>query len=113
MILTYLYTRDHGQGPEFYDALREMCERLEVPSPVDMLSVWMSESGVKADAHNPRGDASGLNQIMPYIARKIGWDVTDTTLARYRTLTATEQLPLVEKFYKPYRGFLLSIAHIY
>ncbi len=109
----FLYTSDHGGGPEFYDENKAMCYRLGVDDPLDMLGVWMSESGVHANAHNPNGDASGLNQLMPATARGLGWDVADPQLIRYRMLTARQQLVWTEKYYSSYKGRMLSRGHIY
>ncbi len=107
----FVHTQDHT--PEFYAEVKAMCIRLEMTDPLDMLGVWMSESGVRADAHNPHGNASGLNQLMPQTARGLGWDKTDTTLSMYRHLSATAQLPWVEKYYTPYKGRLRSRGHAY
>lgn len=107
------YTLDHGSGPEFYDEQKQLCQQLGT-TPIDMLSVWMSESGVHADAHNPNGHASGLNQLMPSTAKGLGWDVTnDPQLSLYRKLSARAQLDWVKKYYTPYAGKLLTVGHLY
>ena len=71
----------------------------------------MSESGVKATAHNPNGDASGLIQFMPKILVGLGWTSGPDA---FRELSAEEQLPFVEKFFTPYvpKG-LSSAARLY
>jgi Hemopexin/Transglycosylase SLT domain len=42
-------------------------------NPIDLLAVMMSESSVKASAHNPKGHASGLIQFMPATLERLGW----------------------------------------
>lgn len=74
----------------------------------DMLSVMFSESGCRADAWNDnpktlppekRWNASGLIQFMPFILPGVGWFKTH---AEFRQLTATQQLPFVQRYYAPY-----------
>jgi hypothetical protein len=97
---------------DFFTSLAAMAARLGA-SPKDFLAVWYNESGVRATARNKAGNASGIFQIMPAIARGLGWDPQDTDLTRYRLLTATEQLPWAEKYYRPHAGKLGGIAAVY
>ena len=103
-----MLTSDLSDG--FFDGLKDICSRLGC-DPVDLLSVMMSESGVKATAHNPNGDASGLIQFMPDTLKRLGWTAGD---AAFRQLSAEDQLPYVEKYFTPYiaQG-LTSAARIY
>ena len=78
--------------------------------PEDMVRVMYSESGVRADAHNPNGDASGIIQFMPSTLRNVGWA---HTAAAFRRLSGTEQLPFVRRYYRPYKGRLDTLAAIY
>lgn len=102
------FTSDLSDG--FFDTVKEICTRLGC-EPIDLLSVMMSESGVRATAHNPNGGASGLIQFMPNILVGLGW--TDGSEA-FRQLSAEGQLPFVEKFFAPFasRG-LSSAARLY
>ena len=100
-------------SPSFFDAWKAMCARLGA-HPIDLASVCFSESGMRAEAHNPAGHASGLNQLMPATAHGLGWDTAgDPTLTLYRKLSPEGQLPWVERYYSAYKGRLLSIGHIY
>src|SRR5262245_45585647 len=65
-----IFTRDLSDG--FFDKLREVCRNLKC-EPLDLLKVMMSESAVRATAHNPNGHASGLIQIMPDNLPGLGW----------------------------------------
>jgi len=44
---------------------------------IDFAACWMNESGLNPAAQNPHGFASGLNQLMPDTARKLGWRAGD------------------------------------
>lgn len=93
----------------FFVRLHEVGDELEA-RPRDLLSVWFSESGVRASAHNPSGNASGIFQAMPAILVGLGWTAGD---AAYRQLTATEQLEWALRYYRPHRGQLGSIGAVY
>lgn len=95
---------------DFFNNLKDICTRLGC-QPIDLLSVMMSESGVRATAHNPNGDASGLIQFMPNILVNLGWS---NGSAAFRQLSAADQLPYVEKYFSPYvnKG-LTSAARLY
>ncbi len=84
-----------------------------------MLAVMMSESGVRADAHNDgppgapdekRYHASGLIQFMPATLRGLGWTQGH---AAFRKLSAFEQLPFVHNYYAPHRGHLDTVGGLY
>jgi hypothetical protein len=70
----------------------------------------MSESGVRANAHNPHGDASGLIQFMPATLAGHGWRSGHVA---FRTLDATAQLPFVRAYFLPHTGKLVSAAACY
>jgi hypothetical protein len=98
---------------DFFAPFGTMCGRLEC-APVDLLSVAASESRLNPSAHNLRGDASGLWQLMPSTAKGLGWDVTnDPHLAAFRSLSAEAQLPWWERYFSPHRGLLVSAAACY
>lgn len=79
-------------------------------NPVDMLCVMYSESGARATARNPAGNASGLIQFMPATLEGLGWKKGHEA---FRKLSATEQLAYVKKYYAPYKGHLHTIAGLY
>lgn len=94
----------------FFTELKAMCARLGC-HPLDMLKVMFSEGGVRAEAHNPASDASGLIQFIPSTLRGLGW--TDGTAA-FRRLTAEEQVPWVEKFFQPFKSKgLTTVTRVY
>ncbi len=103
---------------DFFPTLRRVAADLEA-RPLDMLSVIYSESGCRAAAwnNNPKSlppeqryNASGLIQFMPPILIGLGWTAGH---AAFRLLTATEQLAWVERYYRPYRGYLGSVGGLY
>lgn len=93
----------------FFPKLDEIAGELDAKS-LDMLSVMFSESGVRADACNPNGSASGLIQFMPSTLAGLGWTHGS---AAFRTLSATAQLPFVRRYYAPHKGHLGSVAGLY
>jgi hypothetical protein len=95
----------HGQP--FLDKLDQVAGRLGV-TPDSMLKIMNSESGLKTDAVNPNGGATGLIQFMPATARGLG-----TTTDALKKMSATEQLDYVERYYKPYAGRLKNATDLY
>jgi peptidoglycan hydrolase-like protein with peptidoglycan-binding domain len=77
----------------------------------DMASVWYSESGWYAKAHNPNGDATGLCQMMPATLAGLGfvggWQVFD------RTPAEDQILPWMLRYYQAYAGKLSSAGLCY
>jgi hypothetical protein len=103
---------------DFFTGLKSLASDLGA-NPLHMLSVMYSESGCSAKAHNDnpknlepeqRWNASGLIQFMPATLRALGYQGTHAT---FRQLTATQQLPMVRKYYAPFSGKLNSIAALY
>lgn len=94
------------------DDLREglaMAERLEARF-LDLAGCWMSESGLKTNAHNPNGDASGLFQAMPATLKGLGFPGDHNA---FRALPVRQQLHWAEKYYGPYRPHLVSPGACY
>ena len=93
----------------FYSALKAVAIRLKM-NPEDLLAVCMRESGLNPSAHPPApNEAYGLNQLTRDTAHYLGMD--DATYDRFRYLSAEEQLPWVEKFFrKNAPGFKYSNA---
>ncbi len=95
---------------DFFTTLNDICGRLGC-EPLDLLSVMMSESGVRASAQNPNGGATGLIQFMPQTLVNLGY--TDGKDA-FSQLDAASQLPYVEKYFSPYASKgLTSAARLY
>ena len=73
-----------------------------------LAAVMACESGFRAEATNPTGGATGLIQFMPSTARHLG-----TTTDALRGMTAEEQLPFVEAYYRPFTGAIRSATDAY
>lgn len=94
----------------FFLAWVNMCSRLGVDT-IDLIRVSFSESGgVRPSARNPNGDASGLIQFMPDTLRRLGW--TKST-DEFRHLAAEDQVPFVERYYRPYAQWCTNDALCY
>jgi hypothetical protein len=78
---------------QFFVQLKRVCQRLHC-APEDLLGVMESESGVRPDAQNPNGKATGLIQFMPSTLTSLGWSKGPDG---FRSLNADQQLPFVEK----------------
>ena len=75
----------------------------------DHLSAVISiESGYNPAAVNPSSGASGLIQFMPSTARALG-----TTVEAIRQMGDAEQMPLVEKYFAPFKGKLKLGEDVY
>lgn len=104
------YTSDLDDA--FFERLGELCrDEWGGCEPLDMLKCWYSESGVRASAHNPGGDASGIFQIMPSTLHDALH--ADISMENYRSLTATQQLEYARKYYAPHAGHLSSSGACY
>jgi len=94
----------------FFAAIHTVAATLQT-QPQFLLVVMNSESGIRASAHNPNGHASGLIQFMPATLRGLGWTQGHEA---FRRLTATEQMPFVQRYYLPFvRQGLNSTARLY
>lgn len=103
-----MLTSDLSDG--FFEAVTATSDTLGC-TPLDLLGVMMNESGVKAAAHNPNGDASGLIQFMPQTLANLGWTAGHDA---FRSLSAEEQMPFVERYFTPYvHQDLSSAARLY
>jgi len=65
--------------------------------PFDLANLINFESGWNPQAVNKRSGATGLIQFMPSTARGLG-----TTTAAIKAMSALEQMPLVERYLRPY-----------
>lgn len=103
-------TADLSDG--FFEKMWMLAARLRC-KPSDLLGCWCNESNLRSTAHNANGHASGIFQLMPAIARGLGWDPKDLDLTRYRLLTAEEQLAWAERYYAPHAGQLGTATACY
>lgn len=101
----------------FWSRFEDLCHTCAVRDGLDLLGVWMSESGVRADAHNPAGHASGIFQAMPATLAGLGFapGAADgpARADAFRLLNALEQLPWAERYYRPAYGRLVNKAACY
>ena len=84
-----------------------MSDRLEL-NPQFIEAVMSIESGFRPFARNPTSKSTGLIQFMPQTAKQLG-----TTVDELFVMTAEQQLPFVERFYKPWTGKLKSPGSYY
>lgn len=82
----------------FFTRWALMCQRLDV-APLDLMRVAYSESSVRANAHNPHGDAVGLIQFMPATLLGLGWT---RGWQAFSQLPADEQVSYVERYFRPW-----------
>ena len=80
--------------PYFMEKLKKVASNLGV-SEKDLIGIMKHESGLNPRAVNPYSKATGLIQFMPKTARGLG-----TTIDEIYKMSATDQLDLVEKYYK-------------
>lgn len=109
----------YGKSPRvkldkgFLDKTKEISQRIGCDYK-DLLAVMNSESGLRSDAKNPKGSATGLIQFMPATAKMLG-----TTTDELRRMSPTQQLDYVEKFFQQvkktygFEGKKLSGADLY
>lgn len=74
----------------------------------NLMTVFFAESKVNPKAYNSASGASGLIQFLPSTASRLG-----TTTAAIRSMTATQQLDWVYKYYKSYTGKLKTVYDTY
>ena len=99
----------HDLPDAFFSGLVRVCDEVGC-APADLLAVMQNESAIRADAHNPNGDASGLIQFMPPILRGLGYLQGD---AAFRRLSAVDQLPFVARYLRPHAGKLVNATAVY
>ena len=94
---------------DFYDAWTRMSRSLGA-DPLDMAKVAYAETAMNPRAFDPRSNAGGLIGFMPSILRGLGWTGSPE---EFRQLTATQQVPYVERYYRPYAGYLRNEGLVY
>ena len=87
-----LNRRGNGYGPEFLAKVKQIAKRLNC-NYRDLLGLMNSESGIRTDAKNPKGSATGLIQFIESTANELG-----TTTAELRRMSPIEQLDYVERY---------------
>ena len=94
--------------PEFRRELRAVAERLTV-DPTDLAAIISFESGFNPRIRNTLSGATGLIQWLPSTARSL----YSLTVAQIASLSAVEQLALVEKYFAGVRGRNLDAHQLY
>jgi hypothetical protein len=92
---------------EFENKVRSISDKLDI-NPDWLMFVMNGESGLNHLAVNPHGGATGLIQIKPNTAIKLG-TTTDSLL----NMSNIEQLDYVYKYYKPYAGRIKDLYDLY
>ena len=86
-----------GGGGDFMAQVNEVSGRLGI-NPANLLAVMRSESSLNPRAVNSSTGASGLIQFMPRTAQSLG-----TSVEAIRQMSAAEQMPFVERFFRSVR----------
>ena len=88
-----------GEQPsgDFMTEVGKVASNLGVDTS-NLIAIMKSESSLNPQAVNPVTGASGLIQFMPNTAKSLG-----TTVEEIRKMTAVQQLPYVEKYFKSVR----------
>ncbi|OJJ23293.1 hypothetical protein BKI52_02745 [marine bacterium AO1-C] len=94
-------------GSTFLDKVNAISARLKI-HPAWLLAVMYNESGMNPQAYNSQGGATGLIQIMPGTASGLG-----TSTQALMSMSATQQLDYVERYFAPYKGKLKSVVDMY
>ena len=82
---------------EDYQRLAQVAKEIRT-SPADLLLVLWSESGLNTWAYNPKGKATGLNQITPEALRCMG--TSNAEHEAMRAMTVAQQLDYVRKYFQ-------------
>lgn len=97
-------------SPTFRERVRWIAETLEI-NVDDLMSCMAWESGrtFSPSVKNMAGSgATGLIQFMPSTAKALG-----TTTAALAKMTAEDQLNVVYKYFRPWKGKLKSLSDVY
>lgn len=81
-------------GKDFYPKLVQISSEVGM-SPEDLIAVMISESGMKSDASNPNGGATGLIQFMPNTLKSLKYQGTSNDFGK---LQGQEQLDWIKKY---------------
>jgi hypothetical protein len=95
-------------GEAFIKGVAAIAKRLGV-KPEWLLNVMAFESGFNPKAANPGSSGRGLIQFMDPTARGLGFSDSD----QITKLSAMRQLPLVDKYYKPFAGKMRNQGDVY
>ena len=94
-------------SPEFKASVLWIEEALGIRADW-LMAVMAFESGLNPKARNPQSSASGLIQFMRATAVNLG-----TTIEAIREMDAIDQLNLVYKYFRPYKGKVKDLADCY
>lgn len=96
-----------GTPKDFQRELVRVATRLGL-DPAPLAAVMAIESGFRANARNPHTRATGLIQFMPATAINLG-----TTVDELAQISALQQLPFVEKYYRPFASRMKTPGDYY
>jgi hypothetical protein len=96
-------------GPAFKTKVIKISENLGC-DPSHLMAAMAFETGEKfsPSIKNPTSGATGLIQFMPKTAKGLG-----TTTAALAAMTAVDQLDFVEKYLKPFKNKMTTVADVY
>jgi tape measure domain-containing protein len=95
-------------GDAFIRGVEGIARRLGI-DPAWLMNVIAFESGFNAKARNPTSSARGLIQFMDRTARGLGLKDSDQFLG----MSAMQQLPFVERYFRPYAGKMHTQGDVY
>lgn len=98
---------DARTEPGFTKNLSKVANNIGTDSQ-NLMTVFKHESGFNPQAINPKTKAVGLIQFMPATAAGLG-----TSTQELLKMSGNEQLPYVEKYFKPHSGKLNSVEDLY
>lgn len=91
----------------------QICDRLGI-DPDWLAAVISFESGWDPSIQNPKSNATGLIQFMPGVAKRLGV-ASDKSVAaaKLKAMSIAEQLPWVERYFRPHAGRMKSLSSVY
>jgi tape measure domain-containing protein len=95
-------------GEAFIRGVAGIAKRIGV-DPAWLLNVMAFESSFNAKAANPHSSGRGLIQFMDPTARALGF----SSSSQITGLSAKQQLPLVEQYFKPFAGKMKNQGDVY
>jgi hypothetical protein len=99
---------ERAGGDAFVKGVEGIARKLGI-DPAWLMNVIAFESGFNAKAANPGSSGRGLIQFMRSTARGMGFKSSN----QITKLSALEQLPLVEQYFRPFAGKMKNQGDVY